>query len=381
MDMNQLKAIAESLHQKYRKSQDEGYGNLQGLENVIKQQQGQPEVNTSTETPRGYCMGGQVSGAIDGYAEGGIVDDPFKQQLEAGTVPGLQFNPNSGLPPAPPPPQVNIQQPQMTSAGVNPVNQYLDTQKAQLNKFGPEQQLALSQSLAQQHGGLRQTGARTLGTLADGIMQGVARAGSGGFADRVANDQNTQDKQQIESLSNAGKLNTERTEANQKLDTQDPRSPLSQSAQKAWAGVLQQTGLKPEQIANMSAANIAAITGQSVDIVKAKAEAEMARASLGLNTQKFHSEDDARKQAVVDKEQEQKLGAAKTLAGRGMFKKATDAIFGDPGTELLEKQVNGTGAGPSIPEGRVTVIGPNGQVGHIPENRLNDYLENGYKRG
>jgi hypothetical protein len=35
------------------------------------------------------------------------------------------------------------------------------------------------------------------------------------------------------------------------------------------------------------------------------------------------------------------LGAAGKLAGRGMFKRLTDAVIGDPGTQALEAQVAG----------------------------------------
>jgi hypothetical protein len=59
---------------------------------------------------------------------------------------------------------------------------------------------------------------------------------------------------------------------------------------------------------------------------------------------------------VANQNAERTQGAAKTLAGRGMFKKATDAIFGDPGTKVLEDQLSGGQPGqqaaPATPAGQ-----------------------------
>lgn len=229
------------------------------------------------------------SGTTQGYAQGGVIgqDPDFINQLASGTVPGLQFNPNAGLPPTPPPQMPPVAPPMPVQAPIapNPINNYLDQQKAQLNKYGPEQQLALSQNLLKQRQSVPQIAGRALGTMGDAIMQGVARAGSGGFADRIQGQQDAVAKQQMESLEKAGTQNIARTEANMKLDAQDPRSALSKVAQQTWGTLLAKNGFKPEQIANMPASSIAALTGQTVEALKAKAEAEMARASLGLKTQ------------------------------------------------------------------------------------------------
>lgn len=230
---------------------------LSGLENMIKQQQ------VPTPPP-------------EGYANGGLVPDQ---------EPPIQFNPQAGLPP---PPQIQTQAPQMPISAPNPINHYLDSQKQQLNKFGPEQQLALSQALIKQRQSPGALGAVALGGIGDAISSVGGR--STNYMGNIQDQQNKLAGEQTSALEKAGSQNIQRTEANQKLDAMDPRSELSKVAQQTWGPLLAQNGFKPDQIANMPASSIAALTGQSVEALKAKAEAEMAKASLGLNTQRASEE-------------------------------------------------------------------------------------------
>lgn len=233
--------------------------NLEGFSNLMKQQH--PEASTDT---------------VKGYAYGGAIPEPEPTPLPP------QFNPNVGMPPVPPP-QMPVQQPQRPVLAPNPVNQYLDTQKAQLNKYGPEQQLALSQHLINQRQSLPQKGSVALGGIADALTR--VGGGTSNYGGQIQEQQNRLAGEQVGALEKAGTQNIARTEANQRLDAMDPRSELSKVAQQTWGPLLAQNGFKPEQIANMPASSIAALTGQSVEALKAKAEAEMARATLGLKTQ------------------------------------------------------------------------------------------------
>lgn len=239
--------------------------NLEGFQNLMKQQH--PEPQSSTDTAKGYAYGGMPG------EEDKMGLPPVQPQ-----VPPIQFNPQAGLPPTPP------MAPQMPVQAPNPVNQYLDQQKAQLNKFGPEQQLAISQDLIKQRQSLPQKGAVALGGIADALTR--VGGGQSNYGGQIQEQQNKLAGEQVGALEKAGTQNIARTEANQKLDAMDPRSELSKVAQKTWGPLLAQNGFKPDQIMNMPASSIAALTGQSVEALKAKAEAEMARATLGLNTQK-----------------------------------------------------------------------------------------------
>lgn len=277
MNMEQLKQMAESLHQKYRKSQDKGYGNLQGLEDMIKAQQQPPQASSGTAS--GYCNGG-----MPGYAQGGLIPDP-EADLRNFADQAPVFNPNSGLPP---PPTIAPSAPQMPVQAPNPINSYLDTQKQQLSKFGPEQQLALSNKLVNDRQSLPQKGAVAIGGIADALSR--VGGGNSNYMGSIQDQQNRLAGEQTSALEKAGNQNIAKSESQMKLDQMDPRSPLSQTLQKAWGSLLSQNGFTPEQVAQMPASAIAALTGQSVEQAKAKAEAQLAAASLGLNTQKAHEE-------------------------------------------------------------------------------------------
>lgn len=269
MDIEQLKQMAENLHQKYGKMQDKGYGNFIGMEKMIKagQDHNIHPVHNSSDT-------------VKGYANGGIAGLDNEEFALTGKEP-LKFDSSAGLPP---PPQIAPEAPSLPVQAPNPINQYLDTQKQQLSKFGPEEQLALSNSLVKQRQSLPATGAVALGGLADTLSR--VGGGNSNFMGSIQDQQNRLAGEQTGALEKAGQLNLQRTEASQKLDAQDPRSPLSQTLQKAWGSLLAQNGFTSEQVAQMPASAIAALTGQSVEQAKAKAEAQLAAASLGLNAQK-----------------------------------------------------------------------------------------------
>lgn len=273
--------------------------NLEGFQNLMKQQHPTPQGSTDT---------------VKGYAYGGMPGEEEKMGLPPvqPQVPPIQFNPQAGLPPTPPmAPQTPIQ-------ALNSPQNYLGAQKAQLNKFGPEQQLALSQNLINQRQSLPQKGAVALGGIADALTR--VGGGQSNYGGQIQEQQNKLAGEQVGALEKAGTQNIARTEANQRLDAMDPRSPLSKVAQQTWGPLLAQNGFKPEQIANMPAASIAALTGQSVEALKAKAEAEMAKATLGLKTQEAAqtakhqtAEEGIAKQAADLKTKEDQFNTLKSL--------------------------------------------------------------------
>lgn len=310
---------------------------LEGFHNLMEKASKGENIHESSGTAKGYANGGIVSDDVSG--------PDFLNQLNQGSI---KFDPQSGMPPQAPQPSISAPNP--VTPPPSPVQSYLGAQKAQLNKFGPEEQLALQQNLMKQRNGILPTAGRALGTLGDSIMQGVARAGNPGFAAQIEGRQQGMAKEQMDALQNAGKLNTERTEANQKLDAQDPRSAVSKVAQQTWGVLLARNGFKPEQIANMPASAIAALTGQTVEALKAESEAKMAAATLGLKTQEAAQTAKHQSAEETTAAERERLEAAGKLAGRGMFKKITDAIFGDPGTEALEEKLKGGPVESGVPE-------------------------------
>lgn len=339
MEDNYLKEFSESFGNEMETPEnplEKVKAYLMQLYNSDKIQNGNPDL--SPTLPGLQNMADKAAGIEpQGYANGGVVDNDFYNQLQQGTaIQPPQFDPTIGMPPTPPPVA-----PQQPLPAVNPIQQYLGGQRAQIGKYGPEQQLAVANDLINKRQSFGAKAPVALGGLADSIMQGVARAGSGGFADRIQGQQNKLAEEKIGAMDRAGTQNLAQVEATSKLDAMDPNSPVSKVAQQTWGALLAKNGFKPEQIAQMPASSIAALTGQTVEALKAESEAKMAAATLGLNTFKAKSEDEGRKEAAASRASEQQLGAAKTLAGRGMFKKITDSIMGDPGTELLEKQLEG----------------------------------------
>lgn len=214
---------------------------LPGLQGLANQAAGTPAANAVTTD--------------NGFAEGGMVDDgsDFLNKLNQGnalTAPPTVFDPKAGLPPAPAP----VAPPQ---AMPNPdISGYLAQQKVQLGKYGPEQQMAVSNDILGRQNGLRGNIANAGTGLADALMQGVARAGPSNFQ---ANLQNRQDKQaelQLQALQNARQGNMQNVEMGQKLDAMDPNSKLSKATQASQGLFLASLGFDPKTISQMSASQI-----------------------------------------------------------------------------------------------------------------------------
>ncbi len=289
-----------------------------------------------------------------GYAGGGFISDPLLSQpqsfQEALTPPaGPQFNPQAGLPIAPnPPPQASIMPaqtlaptPAASPAAIAPnsaSNPYFSQQKAQLGKYGPEELLALQNSLQEQRQGLGSKVPVALGGLADAIMQGVARAGSGGFADRIQNQQNEMAKEKLGAFESAGKMNKENVEGNAQIDAMDPKSQLSKVAQASYGPLLIKNGFKPGQVQGMSAKNISDLTGKTVEALKAESEAKMAAASLGLKAQAQKSEEQHQRS-----EEERSKADEIMKAGDRLQKSPIQRLFNKiPGQAGLENIVGGS---------------------------------------
>ena len=294
----------------------------------------------------------------NGYAAGGFPTDPlltpgaadFGQALNPSAIPQPSFDPRAGLPPMPPaPPQAPIQPPVQAPISQNRENTllspqrdnvpnpYFAQQKAQLNKYGPEQQLAFVQSLQKQRSGLAGTGAVALGGLADALMQGVARAGNPGYADRIRGQQNQYAKEQIDALEGANKSNKENIEGNAQIDSMNPTSQLSKVAQNSYGPLLIKNGFKPQQVQGMSAKNIADLTGKTVDALKAESEAKMAAATLGL-----HQQEAANTVRHQKTEEELAQEARVQSAGKELSEHPIQRMLGIlPGQSGLEKMVNG----------------------------------------
>lgn len=289
------------MEDKYLKEFSESFGNemqtpenplekvkayLMQLYNSDKVQHGNPDLSPTLPGLQGLAdkLAGIEEPQPQGYANGGVVDQDFYNQLQQGTAMTPQFDPTAGMPPTPPP-----MAPPMAVPAPNPLNQYLDTQRTQINKFGPEQQLAVSNDLIKKRQGFGSTAPVALGGFADALMSAGGKQ-SPGFMQNIQGQQNLLANEKTDALKNADTSNLAHVEAGAKLDAMDPNSPVSKVAQQTWGALLAKNGFKPEQIAQMPASSIAALTGQTVEALKASAEAKMAEATLGLKSQQAKEE-------------------------------------------------------------------------------------------
>lgn len=240
---------------------------------------------------------------------------PFAQQAEPAPV----FNPRAGMPPAPAAPAPAVAPTPGTEAtrplpGNPGVSSYIADQQAQIAKYGPEAQLGMQRAIQEKQAGLGPNLARAGGTFADALMQGVARAGNPGFGAGIAAQQEKAGEQQLGAFQKAGEQSLQQISAQQKLDAINPKSELSKSVQQTYAPLLKKMGFQDQMIGGMSAQNISDLTGKAVDVLKAEAEKEMARASLDLRSREATATAAHQKATEEQAKEGSKLEATKTLA-------------------------------------------------------------------
>lgn len=258
---------------------------FQGLANKA----GVPQVSTDVPHMAGGGVtfghkeksGPSLTSAPKKFADGGIIPDDFSvgssdapvatpdtidkyHTVSPNAIPAAvpdmampqmpKFNPQAGMPPVPPAPVSPVPLP---GANANPeLTNYLNQQKQQINKYGPEQQLAVQQQILNSQKGPGSIIGQGLAGLGDSIVQGVARAGNPGFLKSLQERQNEQGQAVTKSLESARGANLQNVEAGQKLDAMDPHSAYSKAEQSTYAPLFAKLGYKPAALQNMSAANI-----------------------------------------------------------------------------------------------------------------------------
>jgi len=244
------------------------------------------------------------------------LDQDFVNKLNNGTAltPTPKFNPLASHPssyptaqPAPSP---------LTAPGGNAITNYLNQQKADIGKYGPEQQLAVQNQLMQQRQSLGGRLPVALGGLADSIMQGVARAGNPGFAERIQGQQNRLAEEKLGTMEKAGQQNLAQVEAKQRLDAIDATSGLSKAKQQDYTPLLTKLGYKPAQIAKMSASDIENATSLMAQFGGKQIEMMIKQFELGLEAEKVQETGRHNRAEEGAKEEEVQAGAnEKILAG------------------------------------------------------------------
>lgn len=241
---------------------------------------------------------------------------------------GTGFKPTGGLPPptpiAPPPIPPPVA-PAPVAATHTP------------QKYGLDQQMAVEQDILKRRGGIAQTAGNAMTGLADSIMQGVARAGSGNFQQNLQN-RNTQTETAMRGMMEKGAAGeSAQRKAAMEEAKNDPASAISQTAQRASMPTLLAMGLTRDEIALMPASLIGEATTQRLSLEEIRTKAEETRAlreQTGLYQQGML--ENTRKGQAQTSEQnkaDQKLDAKKSrmAAAEAVLKRSGNArAFGIP---------------------------------------------------
>jgi hypothetical protein len=198
----------------------------------------------------------------------------------------MTFNPQAGLPAAPPPAAPAVAPAEIAPDNSNAITDYLNQQKNALNKYGPEQQLAVEQAIRKGQNSPGSLVGQGLAGLGDALMQGVARAGNPGYLKSVQERQEKQGQQQLGAMQNAGQQQMAQVEAKMKLDAIDPNSGLSKATQKSYTPILSQYGWSPSLIKQLSAQDMQQVSGLMSQYVGKNLEMHMKQLELSLTAQK-----------------------------------------------------------------------------------------------
>lgn len=127
----------------------------------------------------------------------------------------------------------------------------------------------------------------------------------------------------------------------QKLQAQDPNSPLSKYAQKAYGSIGKKLGL---DLSHASASLIGDVSGKGVDALNTEYQNQLKMMGIDLQKKQVEAtvanQEAERRQAAINTQQE----AAKTLADRGILKTVANAIPGTTGNKaakVLERTATG----------------------------------------
>ncbi len=199
-------------------------------------------------------------------------------------IPNIPPAPISSRPPAPTPMAQAPAQSPVKLPGMPPsvtpdeIQGYLSKQKQNLSKYGPDAQMELQNQTLKQRNNIPNTIGRGMSTMADALMQGVARAGNPGFQKAYEDRQADQAKEQMATLQKANEGQIQQTEAGMKLDMMNPKSEISNAYRESFAPIFTDMGYQPEQVAKMSASQIGTVADMGIRYGDVKAQLALKKA-------------------------------------------------------------------------------------------------------
>ena len=140
-------------------------------------------------------------------------------------------------------------------------------------------------------------------------------------------------------------------ETAQKLEAQDPNSPLSKYAQKAYGSIGKKLGI---DLSHASASLIADVAGKGVEELNTEYQGQLKQMGLQLQKEQVEAtkanQEQERRQAATTAQQ----NAAKDIATRTLGRKMTDTLLPFSATAKADKAINATATG-GTPAGPVQV--------------------------
>lgn len=130
---------------------------------------------------------------------------------------------------------------------------YIADQTAQIDKYGPEQEKAVMDSIIKQRGSLGRGIAHAGATFADALMQGVAGAGNPGFARNLDENQARIDEMRLKEPQTEQAMNAQNMGAKERLAGMSSKSPLGASQTAPLAAFFKRAGVPESEIAKMLA--------------------------------------------------------------------------------------------------------------------------------
>ena len=135
------------------------------------------------------------------------------------------------------------------------LNQYISGQEKQVDAWGPEKQAALYDHIQKGYNSPGNMIAKGGATLADAIMQGVARAGNPGNLEAI-NQREQQEKTRAMGIGkNLNEANLQGMKEKQRLESMSPTTPLGGSSTPGMKAVAQMYGMTPAQVNALTASN------------------------------------------------------------------------------------------------------------------------------
>ena len=377
-----IKEFVEKAHKQIKESRPDENWRIKPGENkgsVAPYKRDEEDVRAAAEDLPGYDAGGTVDQpTVDvpdlkdfpGYDDGGNVG-PALQPVDVDTddltpdtssqipnrTPVPAAAPEGIQPPILPPPAQPVQPanlapvtnvPHGTMATPDLTDQsYMDRANKMMG-LNPDQQAAFLKMLGQKSQ-TSQLGAGIAGigdAIASGGTLGKVNPGNLARSEDLIQDKT---KQGLEGMQTIRGNQEKAFDVAQKLEAQDPKSPLSRYAQKAYGDVGKKLGI---DLSHASASLIADVAGKGVEELNTEYQGQLKQMGLQLQKEQVEATKQNQASGQANAKAERQADAAKTLAGQGIVRKVLNQMTpsGRTSQDTLVKQAEGTTAPTYTPD-------------------------------